>query len=420
MTTIQTTNWAGNITFSGPIHRPSSVPELQELVASARSVRAVGSRHSFNAIADSHGVLVSTEVLERPVEVNQATRTATVSASTRYTRLCRELDAAGMAVPNLGSLPHISVAGACATATHGSGDGNGNLATAVSALEIVTADGSLVSMSRDGDGDRFDGAVVSLGALGVVVSLTLDVVPAFDVRQWVYDDLSWASLNAEFDEVFAGGYSVSVFTRWLPDSAGQLWVKRRGDDDRHVVPELFGARLAGGPRHPIAGMPVENCTEQGGRPGRWHERLPHFRAEFTPSAGAELQSEYLVPRRHAQAAVEALRRVGPQIAPVLQVGELRTVAADGLWLSPAYREDVLGIHFTWVDDAAAVAPVLRAVDATLAPYEARPHWGKLFATAPDVLRSSYPRLPEFADLAVEVDPDGVFRNEFLDHYVFGS
>jgi alditol oxidase len=417
LTIARTANWAGNVTFSGPIRRPTSVPELQDLVAGADAVRAVGSRHSFNSIADSTGLLVSVEALDVPIEVDAGAATVTVGGGATYAEVCRALDGSGLAVPNLGSLPHISVAGACATGTHGSGDGNGVLATAVSGLEMVTADGSLVSLSRDADGGRFAGSVVALGTLGVVVSVTLDLVPAFEMRQWVYDGLSWSALTSHLDEIFASGYSVSVFTGWLPDSAGQLWLKRRADDDRADAPELFGARVADAPRHPIAGMPVENCTEQLGRPGWSHDRLPHFRAEFTPSAGDELQSEFLLPRRHAVAAIETLRGLSAQIAPVLHVGELRTVARDDLWLSPAYDEDVIGIHFTWIDDAAAVSPVLAAVDEALRPYGARPHWGKLFVTPSDVVRSLYPRLADFTALAREFDPDGVFGNEFVDRYL---
>lgn len=411
------TNWAGNVEFTAAsVHRPTTIEQLQELVAGAAAVRALGTGHSFSPIADSPGVLVAVDALDLPPVLDAKAATVTVGAGVRYAQLSRWLHASGCALHNLGSLPHLSVAGACATGTHGSGDGNGGLATAVAAVEMVTASGELVTVRRGADAD-FAGMVVSLGMLGVAVRVTLDVLPRYDVRQWVFDGLSWERLTDLLDDVFAAGYSVSVFTGWRGDRAGQLWVKRRADDPRGAEPELFGARAADGPRHPIRGMPVENCTDQLGAPGPWHDRLPHFRAEFTPSAGDELQSEYLVPRRHAVAAVAALRQLGTQIAPVLQVGELRTVAADQLWLSPSYGTDMLGIHFTWVSDSAAVLPVIGAVEEALAPFGARPHWGKVFTTPPEVIRELYPRLPDFVRLAHHHDPPGKFRNDFVDCYI---
>jgi xylitol oxidase len=150
-------------------------------------------------------------------------------------------------------------------------------------------------------------------------------------------------------------------------------------------------------------MPVQNATEQGGVPGPWHARLPHFRAEFTPSAGAELQSEYLLPRSHAVAALQAVRELRDEITAVLQICELRTVAADELWLSPSYRRPTVGVHFTWVDDTAAVMPVVAAVEERLAPFEPRPHWGKVYLAS-----GRYERLADFTRLAQEFDPAGKF------------
>jgi xylitol oxidase len=412
------TNWAGNVVFSvDRVHRPSSVRELQDLVARSRRVRVLGSGHSFNTLADTDDVLVSVESIRRPLVVDREAGTVTVGAGVRYTDLARSIDEVGLALANLGSLPHISVGGAVATATHGSGTRNGNLATAVSALELLTAAGEVLTLRRDVHDDRFDGAVVALGALGVVVALTLAIVPAYEVRQWVYEGLGWDELTEHLDEVFAKGYSVSVFTGWRDEWTGQVWVKRRTDDRQELESELFGARLASEPRNPVPGMPVENCTPQLGVAGRWHERLPHFRAEFTPSAGDELQSEYLVPRANAIGALEALAEVRSRIWPVLQIGELRTVASDELWLSPSYRRDVLGIHFTWVKDSAAVLPAIRVVEEALAPFEACPHWGKLFSMPAPAVRSRYPRLAEFQKLVDEFDPRGKFRNGFVERYL---
>ena len=412
------TNWAGNIIFgTDRVEAPTSVEQLQELVARSGRLRALGSGHSFSDIADTPGVLVSLAELPRRVEIDSEQSTATVSAGIRYTQLCRRLHANGYALHNLGSLPHISVAGSCATATHGSGDGNGNLANAVSAIEMVTADGSLVILSRTANGDLFDGTVVGLGSLGIVTSLTLDVRPAYDLQQHVYEGLSFDRLVASVDEIFAAAYSVSVFTGWRHTEDTQVWVKHRTDDPRHPAATFFGATPADAARHPVLGMPADNCTEQMGVTGPWHERLPHFRPDFTPSSGDELQSEYLVPRRHAVDALVAMHRIRERIAPVLQISELRTIASDGLWLSPSYHRDVLGIHFTWVDDMDVVIPVVGLVEEALATCDPAPHWGKLSTIPSDVVRARYPRIRDFQDLVCTHDPDGKFRNAFVDRYL---
>jgi xylitol oxidase len=414
-------NWAGNVAFrAGEIHRPTSLEHVRDLVARSPRIRALGSAHSFNEIADTDGVLVSLADLPATVEIDSAAGTVRVGAGVRYAELCRRLHQAGHALHNMASLPHISVAGSIATATHGSGDANGNLSTAVSALELVTADGDVVMLSRERDGERFAGAVVGLGALGIVVAVTLDVRAAFDVRQHVYEDLPLEVLDDHFDDVAGAAYSVSLFTRWRDPVIDQVWLKRHAGQpgDRPEDAAWFAARPASAPVHPVPGMSAAPCTEQLGVPGPWHERLPHFRPEFTPSSGEELQSEYLVPRRHAVAALRAVDQVRDRVAPVLQICEIRTMAADDLWMSPAYGQDTVGIHFTWVKDTPAVLPVLGLLEERLAPYDARPHWGKLFTVAPDVLRSHYPRLADFHDLVRHYDPAGTFTNTFLDRHLF--
>jgi xylitol oxidase len=411
------TNWAGNVQFGASrVHRPSSVTELRRLVAGSRRIRALGTGHSFNPIADSPGALVSVAGLPPAVTVDATAGSATVAAGIRYGQLVTRLQRAGFGLPSLASLPHISVAGACATATHGSGDRVGNLATAVSGLELVTADGDLVQLRRDTGGDRFRGAVVALGALGVVTRLTLDLVPAYQVSQYVYDDLPHEVLAEHWAQVFGAAYSVSVFTTWTGPAARQVWLKQRlpGPADWPPPAGWLGARRAGRARHPIPGHCPQLCTEQLGAPGAWYARLPHFRPESIPSSGQELQSEYLLPRHRAGEVLAALDRVRHRIAPALQVCELRTVAADDLWLSPSYRRDTLAVHFTWVADLPAVTRAVTAVEEQLAPLAARPHWGKLFGLPPEQVRGSYPRWADFAALTRELDPDGRFRNDFLD------
>jgi xylitol oxidase len=290
-------------------------------------------------------------------------------------------------------------------------------------LELVTGNGALVTLSRENDGDTFAGAVVGLGALGVVTSLTLRVEPTFGVRQDVYENLPLARLENEFDAVTSGGYSVSLFTDWRAPRFTQVWRKRRvGAEEVNTPaePEWHGATLAACDLHPIAGISAENCTPQRGVSGPWHERLPHFRWQFTPSSGEELQSEYFVPRKYAFDALHAVAGLGERIAPLLQVSEVRTVAADDLWLSPCYRQGCVAVHFTWVQDWPAVRALLPVLEERLAPFDARPHWGKLSTTPPERLQTLFPRLPDFQALARRSDPDGKFRNAFLDTYVLGG
>jgi len=387
-------------------------------VASGRQVRALGTGHSFNTLADTPGDLVSLAGLPRVIEVDTANASVTVGAGLTYGELAAELNAAGRALHNLASLPHISVAGACATGTHGSGERNGNLATAVSAVEMVTADGHLVTVSRDGDPDRFPGTVVGLGAVGIVTRMTLDTLPAFEVRQWVYDDLRLDHVTKHFDEIAGSAYSVSLFTDWRGPLFRQAWLKRRTDvtDSWAPEPRWMGGRLADGPRNPVPGMDPAQCTEQLGVPGPWHERLPHFRPELPPGSGDELQSEYLLPRGSAIEGLQALRPIAGLLAPVLRICEIRTIAADELWLSPSYQRDSVAFHFTWIKDSAAVMPVLGEIEECLAPMHARPHWGKLFRTGPEAMPGLYPRLDDFRQLMRCYDPAGKFRNGLLDRY----
>jgi xylitol oxidase len=404
------TNWAGNVSFASALERPRSVAELQELVAAAEKVRVLGTGHSFNRIADSTGTLVSVADLPKVIEVGE--RGVTVSAGLRYGEITAALEAQGLALHNLGSLPHISVAGACSTGTHGSGDGNGPLADAVNAITFVDASGELVTLTRD-DAD-FAGSVISLGALGVTVSLTLDVQPTYQVSQVVYDGLPVERLGTDFDAVMGSAYSVSAFTDWV-DPDVMVWRKQRGHEP--IEPTWLGAKVADGPRHPIRTMPADYATQQGGMPGPWNERLPHFRLEFTPSNGDELQSEYFVPRERAAEAFDGLRALGNQFAPVIQVSEIRTIAADDLWLSPSQGRDTVALHFTWIQDEAAVRPVLAALEEAIAPLDARPHWGKVFVADAATLRQRYPKVPDFIALAAKYDPAGKFRNPYLDTYL---
>jgi xylitol oxidase len=415
-------NWAGNIRFStGLVHHPETVGQVQEIVRNSRQVRVLGSRHSFNGVADSTGDLISLDRLEPVLEVDPRRRQITIDGGVTYGRLAPRVYEAGFALHNTASLPHITVAGACATATHGSGSGNSILGSRVAAMEIVAGDGTIRTLSRADDPDRFAGAVVGLGGLGVVTRLTLDVSPTFDMHQVVYENLPLAQVEAQFDAIMSSGYSVSLFTDWRERRFNQAWIKTVAASGvaSSAAPTFFGATLATSDLNPLPTLDPATCTPQMGVVGPWHERLPHFRAEFEPSYGEELQSEYFVPRAQAPGALRAIAGMRGDVAPLLQMSEVRTIAADEFWMSPFYRRDCVALHFTWRYDWEGVKQLLPRIEERLAPFEARPHWGKLFTMPAPVLQARYERLPDFRALLESFDPKGTFRNAFLETYVFG-
>jgi xylitol oxidase len=416
------TNWAGNYTFRAKhLYQPATIEEVQDTVKSCTKLRALGARHSFNSIADSAENQLSLKKLDS-ISVDAAARTVTVGAGVTYGQLAPVIDAHGFALHNLASLPHISVVGACATATHGSGSNNGNLTTAISAMQVVSPDGSLHTISRSQTPEIFPGAAVHLGSLGVLTSITLDLQPTFQVAQSVYQNLSFDQLEHNLDAIFASGYSVSLFTDWQQHRATQVWIKTRLDKGApHTYPtEFYGAKVSPVDLHPINGHSAESCTEQRGIAGPWYERLPHFRMNFTPSSGAELQTEYFVPRDRGYEAILAVEQLRNRITPHLFVTELRTIAADNLWMSPCYQRPSLAIHFTWKPEWPEVRQILPLIEAKLEPFNARPHWAKLNTISPTRLATLYPKLADFRSLLIQHDPQGKFRNEYIDTEIFSS
>ena len=451
-------NWSENVEFSSaPIHAPQSVEELQELVRASRKVKVLGARHSFNDIAaidaqvnanqgdqgtaqavpdKNSWAYISLEELDSPVTFDSARGTVTCGAGITYGELCPAMHDMGVALHNMASLPHITVAGACATGTHGSGDDNGNLSTAVVGLEMVTAGGELRSLTLEQHGETFEGAVVGLGGLGVVTRITLATEPAYAMHQAVYEDLPVAELYDRFDQIMSSAYSVSLFTDWQEETVNQVWLKRRigaweGENGEAALrggacstapppfqDDLYGASLAPTHRHPVTRFPPEPCTPQMGIPGPWHERLPHFRVDSTPASGNELQTEFFVPRAHAVPALQAMERLRDRLASLLWISEVRSVAADQLWMSQSYGTPTIGIHFSWKKDWPALRQLLPAVEEALAPYEVRPHWGKLSLISAAQVQASNPRMADFRELLLSSDPDGKFRNGYLDRFVW--
>jgi len=404
------TNWAGNHRYiASSLERPNTIVELQSVVARARRVRALGSRHSFTDIGDTEGILVSLEDLPADPVIDERAASVSIGGGARYGELAVWLQRHGWALRNLASLPHISVAGAVATSTHGSGDSNPSLAAAVRAMDVVGPDGTLRHVARRDD--DFEGSVVALGALGVVARLTLDIEPTFDVRQDVYLGLAWDVALRNLDKVMASAYSVSLVTDLRGDSIAQVWLKSR---ETTPPDNLCGATRAVRTTPMLLGAPTDALTAQLGVPGPWLDRLPHYRMEFTPSRGEELQTEYLVPRPHAGTALEAVRGLGERLAPVLQTAEIRSVARDPLWLSGSYGADTIALHLTWERRPDQVYAVLPALEDVLLPLGARPHWGKCFAATAGDLAPLYPRLDDFRALRARVDPENTFGNAFLD------
>jgi alditol oxidase len=420
MTNSRLKNWAGSFEYStGNVHYPETTEQLQDIILRCDRLRPLGSRHSFNRIADSKQNLVSMQAFNKVVSLDKNLNTITVEGGIKYGELCQYLYDNGYALHNLASLPHISIAGSVATATHGSGVRNGNLATSVSAIEFVNASGEIIRLSRQ-DGERFYGAVVGLGALGVVTKITLDLLPAFEVRQVVYRNLAMAELEKNLFAILSAGYSVSLFTDWRNKKITQLWIKTQDENGTPIesAPEFYGARLATRNLHPVESQSSENCTPQMGVAGPWHERLPHFKMGFQPSTGEELQCEYFIPIEHAFDAIMAMEQLHEKISPHLYISEIRSIAADDFWLSPCYKKNCIAIHTTWKQDTVTVMKLIPELEEKLEPFHAIPHWAKLFTMSPSGLQQRFEKIGKFRKLAQEHDPNGKFRNEFLDRYIY--
>lgn len=412
------TNWAGNYTFGAvKVDEPAAAADVPGLLAKLPHAKALGARHSFNNIADSTGDQISLVHLNS-MTLDRAAQTVTVGAGVKYGQLAPWLDQQGFAVHNLASLPHVTVVGACATGTHGSGIHNGCLSTQAVAFDFVDGNGQVHTVSRAGNPDEFPGMVVAMGALGVITSITLHVIPTFQIAQVVYQHLAFEQLEHNFDAIMGSGYSVSFFTDWAHD-INQVWLKQTAGGNTpaqgHYPAEFYGAKLQTRKLHPIEDHDATPCTEQQGIPGPWYERLPHFRMNFTPSSGAELQTEYFVPREHAYQAIMAVRSLHEKITPHLFITELRCIAADDLWMSMAYKQDSLAIHFTWKPEWDAVRALLPQIQAKLEPFKPRPHWAKLNTIPAAKLKAVYPHYEDFRKLMAKYDPQGKFRNAYLEN-----
>jgi alditol oxidase len=415
------TNWAGNLTYSTDnVFTPKTVEELQETIKKCKKVRGLGTKHCFNKIADSTENQISTAEFNKVISIDKDKKTVTVGAGIKYGEFCKQLDESGFALHNLASLPHISVAGACATSTHGSGIKNGSLATAVSGIEFVNGKGEVINLTKEKDGAEFLGAIVNLGTLGIATKITLDIQPTFKMKQVVYQNLPMTELAKNFEAIMSAGYSVSLFTDWTKKNVSEVWIKSKSEDMKEIAPEFFGATLATKNLHPIEALDAINCTEQMGVEGPWYERMPHFRMGFTPSSGKELQSEFFIPFENAYEGFMAIEKLNEKVSPHLMITEVRAIAADDLWMSPFYQKTCVAFHFTWKQEVEAVTALLPLIEEALAPFNPRPHWGKIFTLQPSVLQSRIEKLADFKTLMTKHDPEGKFRNEFIDTNLFSA
>lgn len=418
--TMVRTNWSGNLKYNAKnYYEPKTIDELQDAIKKANKVRVVGSQHCFNKIADTPYTQISSVGLPKEIQINTNDNTVTVNAGASYGHICKTLYDKGYALHNLASLPHISIGGACATATHGSGVGNSNLGSAASAIEFLDASGTLHTLSRKVHGDQFIGATTHLGALGFITKITLDLLPKFDVRQDNYQFLPETELVENFEAIMSSGYSVSLFTDYKTDTINQVWIKTKIGTEAYSAPaEFYGAKAATKNIHPIVEISAENCTDQMGVPGPWYNRLPHFKMDFMPSSGEELQAEYFVPMEHAVEAYKKIKAMRDLIGPYLMISEIRTIAADEQWMSPFYQQASVAFHFTCLQDWAGLKKVLPVLEKELEPFRVRPHWGKMFTMEPALLQGLIPKLNDFKNLVAEYDPDGKFRNDFVQRNLY--
>jgi xylitol oxidase len=401
-------NWSSNVNFQEQEYlEPTNLDDLQDIVASQKFVRARGSAHSFNSIADSNNTIVSLEKMPQTIEIDEVKQNVKVSSFLKYGELVPTLHARGWALSNLASLPHISIAGSVSTATHGSGIFNKNLAAQVAAVEFIDSTGSIRHLS---EGSReYEAFVVGLGLTGIITNYWLKIEPSFNVKQIIYENVSDIELEKSFDEIMGTAYSVSFFTRWDSSNQGNLWCKFK--ENQYIPDIVSGAHQATKKLHPIPEVDPVAATEQFGVTGPWLERLAHFKLDFTPSVGDEIQSEFFVDRENAPAVIQKLRELSPKFRDMLWISELRTIAADNFWMSTASARDSVGFHFTW-KKSNFDPKVVKEIEENLVQFDYRPHWGKVFYAESRYLRSVYPKYSDFVEAVNLIDPNKKFSNQF--------
>lgn len=411
-------NWSGTVQYeSSSLHFPRSSEALARIIKENDRVKVLGTGHAFSRIADTTGAHISLDEMKAIFPIDHEHQTVSFEAGVTFKELAEYLERQGYAIANYASLPHISIAGAIATATHGSGEKNGSLATLVREFELVDGRGEVHHISKDKTPDLFAASVVSLGVLGVVTRITLDILPRFTIRQDVYKNVDAQTVLDSFDEVQDMGYSVSLFTKWQnPKSLEKLWIKSIVEDPAREFPQmLFGGTWSNENLHPCSGESAERCTPQCGVSHSANYSLPHFLGEETPSSGNEIQTEFFVPRSKTQEAMQALLNNGHIFTDdIIHVSEVRTIAPDNHWMSPFYEQESVGIHFTWKNEpeklASVISQVQKILQDAIGDTPLRAHWAKVHNLSD--IRSSLPRFDDFRGLIRVYDPQGKFRNGY--------
>jgi FAD-linked oxidoreductase len=426
------TNWARNQSCRpAEICRPDSLEALRRRVGEARAagrkLRLAGAGHSWSPLACTDGCLISLSRLDRVVEIDAAARTATVEAGMSMGRLVEALDEQGLALPTIGGMLRQSVGGTIATATHGTGAAYGNLATAVTRLESLTPAGELRSWTADASG--FHGAVVSLGALGPVVRLTLQCEPAFGVRSEEYP-LPIEGLVRHLDQYLAENDYFQFFDlvhterAYLfcmnRDAAGMAaksrWRRLREWVAAGMETLSSSAAMWLTDKLPLAiplSQKVALVTLLSGktRLGRSFEVLSHENIGFRYR-----ELEVAIPRERAAEAVRAVRKmVKDQGLRVDMPITYRFVKADGLWLSPAYGRDTCYVSFaTARRDPAFVESFFDEAERLMRRFDGRPHWGKCFSSKREYFQRAYPKWQDFDALRARLDPERAYANDMID------
>ena len=421
------TNWAGIQTCSpAAVEHPANDAELARLVKTASSaghpVKVVGAGHSFTDIACTNGYQVHLDRYNRVILADRETQRVRVQAGITLQKLNLELDQHGLALPNLGDIAYQSVAGAISTATHGTGIRLGGLATQVAGLELITADGSVISCSADEEPEVFNAARVGLGALGILSTVTLQAVPAFNLRV-VNQPMPLDALLENIDEHVESNDHFEFF--WVPHTRWAL-TKRNNRTDQPLAPRprwqelrddylmenvAFGAVCRMGRRFPSLIPRLATALPGSGRVEYVDKSYKVF---ASPRWVHFSEMEYSIPR---EAAVDVIRRIrsfvetsGLHISfPV----EVRFTAPDDIYLSTANGSErcYIAVH---VYQGMPYEQYFRGVERIMDSVGGRPHWGKLHFQTAETLAPRYPDWDKFQAVRRRLDPEGRFANAYTD------
>ena len=420
-------NWSG-LASARPVRvlSPATAAEVSEAVVAAAhhqlTVKMPGTGHSFTDIAVTQGLLLRPDRLRGITAVDRQAMTVTALAGTPLHELNASLEQLGLSLHNMGDIDRQTVAGATSTGTHGTGGLVASLSAQIAALELVTADGSVVTASPETNPDIFTAARVGLGALGVLTSITFKVEPMFTLEAEERPIL-WNDVLSQLDELDASHHHVEFY--WFPhtdrcslkcndrtlDPAEPLKPFRHWLDDEFLSNRVFGWLNSVGNARPSL---IPRINEISGRAlsARRYSDVPH-KVFTSPRTVRFREMEYAVPR---EVGIEALREVRRLIdASDWRISfpiEVRLARADDIALSTASGRDVMYLAFH-VNQQTDHTDYFGAVEHVLRGYDGRPHWGKLHTRTFEDLEPAYPRMHEFATLRDRLDPDRIFTNAYL-------